>query len=541
MRLYVPVLMAFLILADVVLGGVGEVGVSDGSTAPSYQASPVSASSMSTGSQAQSINSVPDYGSGKPAISGYGAADGYSGSSNIGGYQAGSQDYQASRDFNVPDYSGLGTQGSFQGNKQASYQGSPKVTPLGSSQIAQAQIPQASSMALTTTQTSFASGAPQISGPYQEGYSPDSINLQKPMAESFQPDSNLNFISAALPSGISVQPYSTQVSGSHVSGYQGTGTGTSSWYYPGALYSGNKFYVQASSGLGTTAGCSLGGYLPIWSDIAVSGNFYVYEWYPGQTTPLVRWWGWAWPGFKKGWFNGDVPGWHVLCYNSRDWSNYIYIYVWPGPYHQGSSYQGQQYQGSYQGPYTGQGQYPGQQYPQSGYASTLGQDSSLSAGAPMPPDINSEKLVMPDYNLLSQSGYASQYQMVSQYQSQMPSQVVIQSQAAVYPKCTSYKANEYYVQAWPGKLDTVAGVKCGQWLPIWSNIARPGNYWSFEWYQCQGFPSGYYCQPEVKNFGYKVAGWYQTWFCGNKPGWHILCYCSNDWSNYVYLYVWPTS
>ena len=135
MRLYVPVLMAFLILADVALGGVGEVGVSDGSTAPSYQASPVSASSMSTGSQAQSINSVSDYGSGKPAISGYGAADGYSGSSNIGGYQAGSQDYQASRAFNVPDYSGLGTQGSFQGYKQASYQGYPKVTPQGSSQM----------------------------------------------------------------------------------------------------------------------------------------------------------------------------------------------------------------------------------------------------------------------------------------------------------------------------------------------------------------------------------------------------------------------
>ena len=165
MRLYVPVLMAFLILADVALGGVGEVGVSDGSTAPVLPGL--------AGQRKQHVYWFPgpEYQLsvrlwiGEAGHLGYGAADGYSGSSNIGGYQAGSQDYQASRAFNVPDYSGLGTQGSFQGYKQASYQGYPKVTSLGSSQIAQAQIPQASSMALTTTQTSFASGAPQISGP----------------------------------------------------------------------------------------------------------------------------------------------------------------------------------------------------------------------------------------------------------------------------------------------------------------------------------------------------------------------------------------
>ena len=84
----------------------------------------------------------------------------------------------------------------------------------------------------------------------------------------------------------------------------------------------------------------------------------------------------------------------------------------------------------------------------------------------MPPDINSEKLVMPDYNLLIPERICEPVSDGLQYQSQMPCQVVIQSQAAVYPKCTSYKANEYYVQAWPEKLDTAAGVKCGQWLPI---------------------------------------------------------------------------
>lgn len=521
MRLYVPVLMAFLILADIALGGVGEVGVYDGSTnTPSYQASLVSASNVSTIFQAKSKGP----GSEQPFVSGYSAGNRYPGSSNIGGYQTSPQDYQEPSSSTAPGFGSLGVRGPSQGYHQAAYQDYPQVTSHGSFQTAQSHVPQASSMAMTTAQTSFASGAPQISGPYQDGYSPESLNMQKPMAESFQPEGSLNFVSAALPSGISMQPYNTQVSGSQVSGYQGTGTGASSWYYPRALYSGNKFYVQTSTGLRTTAGCSLGGYLPIWSDIAASGNFYVYEWYPGQAMPSVMWWGWTWPGFKKGWFNGDVPGWHVLVYSCRDWSNYIYIYVWPGQYYQGSPYQGQ---------------YPGQQYQQSGYASTWDQTSSPPVGAPVPPDVNSEGLIIPDYSLLSQSGYADQYQMASQ--SQTPSQMVVQSQATVYPKCTSYKANEYYVQAWPGKLDTVAGVKCGQWIPMWSKISSPGNYWSFEWYQCQGLPSGYYCQPEVKDFGYKPAGWYQTWFCGNNPGWHILCYCSNDWSNYAYVYVWPTS
>jgi hypothetical protein len=30
------------------------------------------------------------------------------------------------------------------------------------------------------------------------------------------------------------------------------------------------------------------------------------------------------PGLK-----GDGLGWHILSYHSNDWSNYIYIYVWP--------------------------------------------------------------------------------------------------------------------------------------------------------------------------------------------------------------------
>ncbi len=155
---------------------------------------------------------------------------------------------------------------------------------------------------------------------------------------------------------------------------------------------------------------------------------------------------------------------------------------------------------------------------------------------------------------------------------------------AVYPRPSVCKCNEYYVQGCPGgDLDTVAGVFCGEWLPLWSKISRPGDYWSYEWKICgsegygscspyvnncgsEGYGScspyvnncgseGYgscspyvnncgcggsgFCSPEVRNFGYKCAGWHQTWFKGDDLGWHILSYHSNDWSNYIYIYVWP--
>jgi len=113
-----------------------------------------------------------------------------------------------------------------------------------------------------------------------------------------------------------------------------------------------------------------------------------------------------------------------------------------------------------------------------------------------------------------------------------------QSYQAVYPVPSICKCNEYYVQSCPGRLATVAGVFCGSWLPLWSKVSRPGVYWSFEWTTCDSGP-GPYCSPEVKNFGYKNVGWYQTWFKANNPGWHILSYQCNDWSNYIYIYVWP--
>jgi hypothetical protein len=35
------------------------------------------------------------------------------------------------------------------------------------------------------------------------------------------------------------------------------------------------------------------------------------------------------PGWYKGWFCGDIPGWHILQYYCSGRSNYIYVYVNP--------------------------------------------------------------------------------------------------------------------------------------------------------------------------------------------------------------------
>jgi hypothetical protein len=441
-----------------------------------------------------------------------------------------------------------------------------------------------------STQTSIYS-APQISGPYQERLSAEELKLAVPQAESFPPDGSLNFISATLPGDLNIGTYSSA---------QYAVTGSGNIYYPSSAATANNFYVQTASGLGTVGGCSYKGYLPLWADINSQGNFYVYEWYPGQNTPSVRWWGWSGAGLKKGWFSGDVPGWHILSYNCGDWSNYIYIYVFPKTIPGSSS--------------------------TFVYTSNTGSltNAYLPTGAPTPPDPNTENLILPDYSLYKpnagqalqgsdslQSSYPakisyppqtsypvqtgssakSNYPVKSSYPGKSSysagfgssakassfvnscttctGQTLSNSNAcdtgkgncqtctssnsltapygyapgsykAVYPVPSTCRCNEYYVQKQPGTIGTVAGVFSGEWLPLWSKTNRNGVYWSFEWTICQN-QQGYYCSPEVKSFGYKNACWYQTWFRGDKPGWHILSYYCNDWSNYIYIYVWPAN
>jgi hypothetical protein len=543
MKHCLPVVVAFLVMINVALGAVGDSGVYDGISAPESD---------------QGYLTVTD----QQGTDQQGA----------GGYQA------APVGASVPYL-------------DSSYQSS-YLQPQ-SNQPSQVQpISQSSSAA--------AYSIPQIRGPYQERMSAEELKLSQPQAESFHPDGSLDFVSTTLPNGLTTGTYGST---------QGAIKGSGSWYYPGSVISPNRFYVQTSSGLSAVGGCGLGGYLPLWADINSGGNFFVYEWYPGQYTPSVRWWGWTWPGFKKGWFSGDAPGWHILCYSCRDWSNYIYIYVYPG---------------------VGAAPNAFSSYPND--LRTVSQ-GSLPTGAPTPPDPNTESLVLPDFNLYkpvtgqaSQSGYSgypsqSGYPVQGNYPAQAnypvqgnnpaqagypvqgsnpaqanypvqgnypaqagypvqgnyPAQAgystkscttcasptavaggvsgscptcsassslaapygyAPQSYQAVYPTPSICRCNEYYVQPYPGRLSTVAGVYCGEWLPLWSKVSRPGVYWSFEWTVCKNRG---YCSPEVRNFGSKNTGWYQTWFRGNNPGWHILSYYCNDWSNYIYVYVWPAS
>jgi hypothetical protein len=88
----------------------------------------------------------------------------------------------------------------------------------------------------------------------------------------------------------------------------------------------NKLYVSYVPQ--TVAGCRLYGWLPMWLQTSRSGPIWFYEWYPSGKLS-VNYLGYASGGWQKKWFNGDTPGWHILQYHSRGWSNYIYIYVYP--------------------------------------------------------------------------------------------------------------------------------------------------------------------------------------------------------------------
>lgn len=87
----------------------------------------------------------------------------------------------------------------------------------------------------------------------------------------------------------------------------------------------NKLYVSYVPQ--TTGGCKLFGWQPMWLQIPDSGPVWFYEWYPNGEL-RVKYLGYSSAGWNKKWFNGDVPGWHILQYYCNGWSNYIYIYVY---------------------------------------------------------------------------------------------------------------------------------------------------------------------------------------------------------------------
>ncbi len=91
-----------------------------------------------------------------------------------------------------------------------------------------------------------------------------------------------------------------------------------------------------------------------------------------------------------------------------------------------------------------------------------------------------------------------------------------------------YAPNSLYVSYAP---QTVASCYLYADLPLWMSTSSSGNIWFYEWY-----PSG---SLDVQYAGYSYyPGWYKRWFVADVPGWHILQYYCNGWSNYVYIYVY---
>ena len=92
----------------------------------------------------------------------------------------------------------------------------------------------------------------------------------------------------------------------------------------------------------------------------------------------------------------------------------------------------------------------------------------------------------------------------------------------------TYAPNSLYVFYAP---QTIAGCYLNSNVPLWMKTSGPGSIWFYEWY-----PNGRLVTKYAGNVYY--PGWYKRWFYADVPGWHILQYYCNGWSNYAYIYVY---
>jgi hypothetical protein len=112
-------------------------------------------------------------------------------------------------------------------------------------------------------------------------------------------------------------------------------------------------------------------------------------------------------------------------------------------------------------------------------------------------------------------------------QSNYPSQSYYPSQYKMVVSQGFGSTNKLYVSFVP---QTVAGFGLYGWQSMWLQTLGSGPIWFYEWY-----PNG---QLSVNYLGHSSAGWQKKWFTGDTPGWHILQYCSQGRSNYIYIYVY---
>ncbi len=94
-----------------------------------------------------------------------------------------------------------------------------------------------------------------------------------------------------------------------------------------------------------------------------------------------------------------------------------------------------------------------------------------------------------------------------------------------------FAPNSLYVSYAP---QTVAACNLYANLLLWMQTSNSGSIWFYEWY-----PNG---MLDTTFAGYVYSpGWYKRWFFADVPGWHILQYYCNGWSNYAYIYVYGPS
>ena len=116
------------------------------------------------------------------------------------------------------------------------------------------------------------------------------------------------------------------------------------------------------------------------------------------------------------------------------------------------------------------------------------------------------------------AAYASAPVMKSTASSQIYNQVIVPS--------GGYVQNSLYISYAP---QTVASCDLYANLPLWLKTSKTGNIWFYEWY-----PDGALDTQYAGNV--YSPGWYKRWFIADVPGWHILQYYCNGWSNYIYIY-----
>ena len=93
----------------------------------------------------------------------------------------------------------------------------------------------------------------------------------------------------------------------------------------------NNLYVEYGGAFTTVAATTVGGWLPVYVNVASPGTLWIYEYYQSTATWNIQPFVLGSSGWHKLWFYGDVAGWHtIIAYAGGSWTNWIHISVGGG-------------------------------------------------------------------------------------------------------------------------------------------------------------------------------------------------------------------